>query len=217
MNLTRFRVAVPLILGLFFTSCVEKVEHPVRTDFSRYFPLVDGAVYQFSGPLGKAVVSGQINELYTFTYFDSIQNITGWNDFIKTDHSVGWKNIVSRGGKIPPLFFEPPLPFTPWSMTVGDTLLFSAAEIRGDSLNSHLRIQEELEIISTAPVTTPAGEFYDCIELRMTFKPLYNNNEPLLRGNYYWWFAKDIGMVKYILPEGAGELLSARIAGKSIP
>jgi hypothetical protein len=208
---------LPAILGIFFISCIQKVEHPARVDFSRYFPLVDGSVYQYSGPLGKAVVSGQINELFTFTYFDSTGKITGWNDFIRTDHSVGWKNIISRGGMVPALHFEPPLPFNPWSMTVGDTVLFSAAEIRGDSLNSHLRIQTELEVISIAPVTTPAGEFTDCIGIRMSFKALYSNHKKLLNGNFYWWFAREVGLVKYILPEGTGELLHARIGGRAVP
>lgn len=207
----------PVLLPILLLSCIQKAERPAKTDFSRYFPLVDGAVYQYSGPLGKAVVSSQINDLFTFTYFDSAGNITGWNDFIRTDHSVGWKNTVSRGGNLPALFFEPPVPLTPWSLTVGDTLLFSAAEIRSDSLNSHLRMQAELEIISTEPVTTPAGAFQDCVEVRLSFKPLYSRQEQMIQGNLYWWFAKDVGLVKYALPYGAGELIWARVAGKSFP
>ncbi len=216
----RIRPTATLILFfslLLILSCIQKVERPARTDFSRYFPLIDGATYQYSGPLGKAVVSGQINDLFTFTYFDSAGNITGWNDFLRTDHSVGWKSTVSRGGNLPALFFEPPIPITPWSLTVGDTLLFSAAEIRSDSLNSHLRTQAELEIIATEPVTTPAGGFQDCVEIRLSFKSLYSRQEQLIQGDLYWWYAKDVGLVKYAFPHGAGELVTARVGGKSFP
>jgi len=205
-----------IVLSLLLSSCIKRVDRPARGEFQRYFPLNQWDQYQYSGPLGKAVVSGNVNELYTITYYDSTGRIQYWKDFLKSDRGAGWKNMVFAVKDAPALHFEPALPFVPWSHTVGDTLLFSAAEIMGDSLNTHRRIQVEYEILSAGPVITPAGAFNDCIQMRMSYKSLYGK-----RGNYngdsYWWFARDIGLVKYIIFEGTGQLLSAKVDGKTYP
>lgn len=205
-----------ILISIVPAACIKKIDHSGRTDFFRFFPLNQWDQFQYSGPMGKAVVSAKFNDLYTITYYDRTGRIYLWQDFLKSDRAITWKNAVPAGNNIPAVHFEPALPFIPWSRTIGDTLLVSSSEIRADSANSHLHLQVEYEIVTAGPITTPAGTFPDCVQIRMSFKSLYTKEKRIF-GVSHWWFARDIGIVKYILPEGSGELLSARIDGKNLP
>jgi hypothetical protein len=206
-----------LLLNFTYSGCVKKAERVGRTDFSKYLPLGEGNYFIYSGPLGKALVHQTIGNLYSVVHYDSAGEISFWTDFVKTDHSILWKNIVFRSPRLAPIHFEPGLPFVPWTNQVGDTLLFSSAAIIGDSVNSHLRIQIEYEIYGIGSATTPAGRFDDCIEIRMTPKELYEKGKNAMTGDYFCWFAKNMGIVKYSFPGGAGELLQAKIDGRRYP
>ncbi|SYZ72048.1 hypothetical protein TRIP_C20163 [Candidatus Zixiibacteriota bacterium] len=212
------KIGFVFLIFLFLGSgCIERVERPGKTDFLRFMPLHQWDSYQYSGPMGRAVVSGNINDLYTFTYYDNSNHIIFWQDLLKTDRGIFWKNLVIRKKGQPALNFEPALPFSPWTRIAGDTLLFSSIEIRSDSVNTHMHIQIEYEIMGTEIVTVPAGTFTDCIKMRMSFKSLYNGEKELLSGDRYLWFAHDVGVVRYAFPDGAGELLSAKVDGKNYP
>jgi len=217
MSLRGTAIAFTLLALLLSLSCIKRADRPTRADYSRFFPLADGDFYIYSGPLGKSMVTQSIGELYTFTHFDSSGNVLFWKDFLKTDHSIGWKNIAFSKSGSPDIHFEPALPFLPWTDQVGDTLLFSSAEIHDDSLNTHLHLQIEYSTYGIAAVTTPAGHFSDCIEIKMTHKALYDKDKNYLRGDSYWWFARNVGIVKYIIPEGTGELLQAKVDGRTYP
>ncbi|MCX6826010.1 MAG: hypothetical protein NTV06_01890 [candidate division Zixibacteria bacterium] len=209
---------IPLVIIVALAAgCIKKVDHPSRTDYPRYFPLAEGDQLYYSGPMGKSVVTGNINDIFTVTFYDSAGNVTRWEDFVKTDRGSALKNRIYKFPHIPSAHYEPYLPFTPWSHIMGDTLLFSAMEIRGDTANTHLRLQAEYEIMAVEPVSTPAGNFDGCIKMRMSFKSLYDSKTVIPDGNSYWWFAKDIGIVKYHTPAGSGELLKAKIDGRVLP
>lgn len=207
-------LALSLVIGF---GCIKRVERSGKIEYARFLPLADGDQWQFSGPLGKMLVTGNINDLYTCSFSDSAGKVIFWEDLIKTERGLALKNKIYGGSRRSSVHFEPYLPFAPWSHFVGDTVLFSAAEIRGDSANTHLRIQVEYEIMAVEPVTTPAGNFPDCIKMRMSYKRLYSAREYMPEGNSVWWFAKDVGIVRYSIPEGAGELLKAKIDGRTLP
>ena len=226
MRLRRIALSLSVLLILSSFACIKRVERPIKADYSKFFPLADGNYYVYSGPEGKAMITQSIGDLYTFTHYDAAGKIIFWKDFLRTDHTIGWQNIVFSLSKarpltgksnIPDIHFEPPLPFLPWTEKVGDTILFSSAEIRHDSVNTHLRLQIEYTIDGIASVNTPAGMFNDCIEIKMTHKILYDKEKNFLEGDSYWWFARNVGVVKYITPEGAGELLQAKVDGKTYP
>ncbi len=217
MRIRGITIVILIISIILSGSCVKRVERPLKVDYSRFFPLAEGDYYIYSGPLGKAVITQNIGEIYTFTHYDSSGKIIYWKDFLKTDRTIGWKNIVFRRPSISDIQFEPTLPFLPWTEKVGDTILFSSAEIRDDSLNTHLHLQIEYTTYGIATVNTPAGQFSDCIEIKMTHKTLYENDRNFLKGDSYWWFARNVGIVKYITPEGAGELRQAKVDGKTYP
>lgn len=217
MSIRWIAVSLSVLLLLSTPTCIKRAERPVKADYSKFFPLADGDYYIFSGPEGKAMLTQSIGDLYTFTHYDSTGKVIFWKDFLKTDHAIGWQSIVYKKSNIPDISFEPPLPFLPWTEKVGDTILFSSAEIRHDSANTHLRLQIEYTTYGIASVSTPAGIFNDCIEIKMTHKTLYNKEKNFLEGDSYWWFARNIGIVKYITPEGAGELIQAKVDGRTYP
>jgi hypothetical protein len=217
MNLRKTLFSLIIILSVLPLSCIEKIDRQGKVDFARYLPLHDGDQYFYSGPAGKAVITGNINDLYTITFFDSTDNVILWADLKKTESGIGWKNIAYPNRIAPSISFEPPLPVIPWSNVVGDTLLFSSAAIYGDSLNTHERIQVQYEVVANGAVTTRLGSYADCIQLRLSFVSLYNDGKKVIKQDCYWWLAYDIGIVKYVIPGGAGELMKARIDGKILP
>jgi hypothetical protein len=210
-------VGLIVILSVLTISCIKKIERSERIDYDRYLPLHDGDQFFFSGPAGRAAITGNINNLFTVSFFDSTDNVILWVDLKKEESGIGWKNIAYPNRTSPSICFEPPLPMVPWSHTVGDTLLFSSAAIYGDSLNTHERIQVQYEIVAEESVLTRAGAYPDCIQLRLSFVSLYGNGKKIISHDCYWWLARDVGIVKYIIPGGAGELVKARIDGKMRP
>ena len=199
------------IAAFVLSGCVKKVSRPGKTEFAQYFPLNDGDIRIYSGSLGKAVVKGRIGNLCTMTFYDTTGRINWWQDYLKSETGAQMKNVVFNSAGMPAAYFEPAIPFTPWSVTVGDTMLVTAAEIRGDSVNTHVRVMIQFQIMAIEPVTTPAGAFEDCIEMRMSYKTRDNSIPSIFDGDSFWWFARDIGLVKYESPGDRGELLKARI------
>jgi len=197
-------------------GCIQKVERPEFVDPGRYFPLHLGDEYYFSGPVGHFKVTGLLGNLRTLTYYDSAGAVTHWEDFIWKPDAVSLKNMQFKLPGHAYIDYEPSLPFSPWSNLVGDTLLFQSTEIRSDSEFSHLPIMVGYEILAIESVATPAGIFEDCIKIQITYKTIDNSVDRMLDGRSIWWFAPDIGFVKYETPEGPGELIQATIDGVNI-
>ena len=210
--------ALLIILALFlFISCIQKIERPSRIDPSRYFPLNVGDEYIYSGSVRKVVTSNDIEHLYTRTFLDSTGNMIRREDVIKTDDGIMLKSRFSVSDKIPIINFDPPLPYSPWTNLIGDTLLITTVEIRADSINSHLRAQIKYEIMDIATVRTPSGSFADCIKIKMIYRLLDEGEASFIEGESILWFARDIGLVKYETPLESGTLLQATVAGKTYP
>lgn len=207
-----------LILAfILFVSCIQKIERPSRIDPSRYFPLNVGDEYIYSGAVRKVVTSNDIEHLFTRAFLDSTGNMIRREDVVKTDDGIMLKSRFSVSSKIPIINFDPPLPYSPWTNLVGDTLLFSTVEIRADSINSHLRAQVKYEIMDIDTARTPSGNFPDCIKIKMTYRLLDEAESSFIEGETVLWFARDIGLVKYKTPLESGELLQATVAGKTYP
>ncbi|MCP4706884.1 MAG: hypothetical protein GY865_19975, partial [candidate division Zixibacteria bacterium] len=162
-----------IILALFlFVSCIQKIDRPSRIDASLYFPLNIGDEYIYSGDVRKVVTSNDIEHLFTKTYLDSTGNVIRREDFVRTDNSVMLKSRFSVSSSTPIINFDPPLPYSPWTNLIGDTLLVKIVEIRADSINSHLRAQVTYETMAIDTVWTPSGSFPDCIKIKMVYRLL---------------------------------------------
>jgi hypothetical protein len=140
-----------------------------------------------------------------------------WRDIIRTSDGIWLKSLNIALPGIPEIHFEPPLPFAPWSNVVGDTLHHNSIEIRADSINSHLRILAEYEIMEIDSIMTPAGIFNDCIKVLLTYRTLDDTESKYLDGESIYWYARDIGIVRFQTPFDSGQLLQATIAGVVYP
>ncbi|MEW5922961.1 MAG: hypothetical protein AB1746_03150 [Candidatus Zixiibacteriota bacterium] len=205
-----------LITALLF-GCIQRVEQKARIDFTRYFPLNDGNSYYYSGPMGRCAVSSIQNNLFTFTFHDSLGNVKWWQDYRLSHDTVLLDNIIDRSDSGFYVHFVPPLPFGPWSDLVGDTMLIEAVEIRNDSANSHIRIMVGYEIQGIDTISTPAGKFEGCIRVGVNYSTSENPPVSFLNGTGIYWFARDMGLVKYETINGSGILLEALIDGVEIP
>jgi len=193
------------------------MDRPYRISPSLYFPLNIGDEYIYTGPIRKVVTSNDMNNLYTRAFLDSTGNLIRREDVVLTDNGIKLKSIFSVSNNIPQIHFEPPIICAPWTYLVGDTLLSDIIEIRGDSINSHLRSQVKYEVMAFDTVITPTGHFPDCIKIKMTYRTLDETGLKLLDGESTIWFARDIGIVKYERPGESGELLQATVAGVTYP
>jgi hypothetical protein len=176
-----------------------------------------GDEFYYSEDPGRAVVTEEIGDLFTVTYYDSAGDLIRWQDYIKDKSGAKLKNLVPNDPGISARYFEPPLPFSPWTNLVGDTLLFASAEIRGDSLNSHLKILVEYEIAAIEEVTTPAGKFGNCIKVKSIYKTLDDIRGATFDGESFWWFAKNVGLIKYTTAGDTCELIRASVGGINYP
>jgi hypothetical protein len=209
---------IPIIVALLVLGgCIKRIERLPRLDVDRYFPLNVHDEYIYSGKVRRLITVREIEGIYTQALTDSTGELLMWWDLVRTDRGIGLKNIISVSGEMPDLHFYPAIPFVPWSMLVGDTLLFNTVEIRGDSINSHLRARIKYDIDGIDSVVTPAGIFAECIIMRLDYQTLDETETKYLDGESLLWYARGYGIVKFETPYDRGELLQASIAGRTTP
>ncbi len=212
-----YLIPVSILFLTFSISCIERVERPARIDYSRYIPLHEGDWWLYSGHLGKLEVIGSVGNLYTVALHDSLGNSIGWADYTKNETGIYLNNIIFSGQNMPSVFFQPALRFSPWTRLVGDTLFQTTAEIWMDSANTHKSVSVEYEVLSIDTMVTLAGEFENCIRLRINYNSSEESRERLYGGESIWWFAQDIGIIKYKAFGETGELIKGQIDGVSYP
>ena len=210
-------VVLLIVLAALICGCVERLERPRKIIPSDYFPLHEGDRFLYSTSQGEAVVTRRLDNLFTKTYYDSAGNPQSHEDYVLGERGVYWNNMYFGSTRLTAVHFVPSLPFAPWSNIVGDTLLISAVEIRSDSVNTHVRVQVEYEIMAVESVVTPAGIFEDCIKVRMTYIPLGNPVGRVIAPEITRWFARDVGIVKAETSLIKSELLEATIDGVEYP
>jgi len=211
------KLALLLISVIFLSGCIQKVERPYRIDPSRYFPLNVGDEFLYTGAIRKVITSKDIEHLFTRAFLDSTGDMIKREDYVISESGVRLNSIFTVSGKIPAIYFEPPLPYSPWTNLVGDTLLFNTVEIRGDSVNNHLRAQVKYEVLSVDTLIISSGIFENCIKIKMDYRTLDDIDTKFLDGQSLFWYARDIGIIKYSSPFGTGELLQATVGGINYP
>ncbi len=200
-----------------FSACVKRVERQAKIDYSRYFPLHEGDEFIYTGITEKAVITGEIGDLFTLTVYDTTGNIIRREDYLRKETGVRLKSVANNDSLGVSKIFEPSLPFGPWSNLIGDTLLVSSVEIHFDSANTHLPITAEFQIVAIETMVTPSGSYDDCIKIRRLIKPADNSEPGATEEESFWWFAPDVGLVRSETPEGIRELVRATIGGVNAP
>lgn len=208
---------VLLILLLIPLACIKKVERPSQVDPRDYYPLNTEDIYVYSGKIRTAVTSGQYGRIFTRTYLDSTGDLLMWEDFEATADGIYLLSRTLPNDTIPEISFQPPLPAAPWSRLIGDTLHYTSWEVRSDSVNSHLRTELECEVIGLDSLTIPAGKFYDCIKIRTLYRTIDETSVHPFDGESIYWYAKDVGIVKFETPADSGVLLQATVGDVTYP
>lgn len=206
-----------VVLAALVCGCIERVERPRKITPADYFPLHEGDRFLYSTSQGETVVTHQYDNLFTKTYYDSSGNVQSHEDYVLDERGVQWNSIYFGKARLTSVHFVPSLPFAPWSNIVGDTLLIAAVEVRADSVNTHVRVQVEYEILAVETVVTPAGIFEDCIKVKMAYTPLGTEAARLIAPEITRWFARDVGIVKFETALVGGELIEATVDGVDYP
>ncbi|MBN2410487.1 hypothetical protein JXQ31_02270 [candidate division KSB1 bacterium] len=178
-------------------------------------------VWNYSGAMAKIQVIEEKKEdnriNYIVVYFDSL-GIPIWKEkHIKIDDKLYWATFSPQSPFIPEINFDPPLPSSPFSTKLGDKKTIESEETRIDSTVTTTTINVQYEIESIENVELPVGLFPECIKLKMTISYPEMVEKPYMEGTSYFWFARGIGPVSYILPSGSGNILSAKIGNRDIP
>ncbi len=200
-----------------FSGCIKRVERQANIDYTRYFPLIEGNEYIYDGISERAVVTGEIGDLFTLTFYDTTGNIIRQEDYLKKETGVRLKSVVFNDSPEISKFFEPSLPFGPWSNLIGDTLLVSSVEIRFDSINTHMPIIAEFQVIAIETMVTLSGSYDNCIKVRRLIRTVKSPDSEITDEESFWWFAPDVGLVRSETPLGSRELIKAIVDGVSYP
>ena len=178
----------------------------------------------FSGPYGRVVLvdtfthdrqnRGTVLSELHLDFFDGSPDPRLRETFVVSDDQIYWKEFNLPN--LPLIRFDPPLPLLPPSSRPGDSLVVDSKEQWVDSVGTSFAVRGVLSVVGVEDVRVPGGNFEDCIRVRQEI--LYEDRSiPHLFTWIEFWYAKEIGWVKYASEAGSGELLSAMIGDKRYP
>jgi hypothetical protein len=204
---------VAIILGIsLLTGCGKKF------DSSQYLSYQPGNLYTYTGPMTVAIdtaVTTKEGVEYVVMDLNESGQALSREVYLKKEGRAYWKEFDGGGMGIPLFQFDPPILSSPFSNKVGAKYSSEGVEIRQDG--SRLRFRLDAEIMAVEDVTVPAGVFPASIKVRSAYTYLDTTSSPLISGEASRWFASGVGIVKYEMPNGVGELLSAKIGERILP
>lgn len=189
-----------------------------KFDAGEYVSYQPGNSYTYTGTMTVYVDSAKKTAAgieYLVTDLDQEGQPLSREIYLKKDGKAYWKEFDGGGMNIPVYQFDPPMLSSPFSNKVGDKHSEDGIEIRQDG--SRLRFRLEAEVLAVEDITTPAGSFKDCIKIRSAYSYLDTTSSPLISGEASRWFARTVGIVKYEMTNGVGELLGAKIGDRLFP
>ncbi len=188
---------------------------PQRFHAETYFPLEKDAVWVFSGDLNTMKVthveSGVHGRQWMVTFYDSL-GLPLWSETYRSHGGqIYWTAFSPQTTLLPQITFDPPLYAAPFSDVVGETRTIESVEHRvGPVEDGAVPISVEYHIMGLEDVQVPAGLYHRCIKMKVHFTYPDSIKRPYFVGDHYYWYAPDVGPVKYDLPTSYGELLSHR-------
>ena len=174
----------------------------------QYVSLESGTKKRFSGILGATSISrSNESDIFRMEMSDSSSQYRGTAQLVRDNDQVFVHTFDPQIPSIPAFTFDPPLPVGPFSATIGEQRCVESVETRNDSLDSSYGIQVCFYIESIDRIQVPAGDFQNCIRMRVDYVYLEHPERPYLEGQYLQWFAKETGLVRYSFNGQIGELL----------
>jgi hypothetical protein len=184
-------------------------------DYVTYQP---GNSFTYTGPMIVAIDSARTTPdgvEYIIMDVDANGQVLSREIYLKKGGQSWWKEFDGGGMGVPRFQFDPPVLASPFSDKVGAKYSGEGVEIRADG--SRLRYRLEAEVVAVEEVDVPAAKFPACIKIRSAYTYLDTTSNPLISGEASRWFARGVGIVKYQMPNGIGELLEAKIGDRILP
>lgn len=178
-----------------------------------YFPVHDGNTWHFSGSISKIEISAQHskNNEFQMIYFDTLK-IPLWHEtHILQDSQIYWKTFEPNLKLFPDITFSPPLPYAPMSQRLEFSTNMMSTETQMDTLARRSQIRVEYHVNRIETIETPAATFKNCLRMKTNVTYMDVTASPVFAGEHIWWYAKDVGPIKYELPSAEGELLDYHI------
>jgi hypothetical protein len=186
-----------------------------------YFPLDENYMWTFSGPLRgiKVTLKESVarGEKFTVVYSDTLGAPSWEEEYVKKNNRIYLKSYKSFSKFIPTATFEPPIPITPISENRSEIEVFESTVTHYDTAVASFKILVENVIEEIETIEAPAGQFDQCIRMKVTISYEDPPPLPLFAETSYWWFAKGIGPVKYSTATDEGIIQNASLGTRSYP
>ncbi len=186
-----------------------------------YYPVDIDNTWLYTGILSKVQVTEKEKKKnqteFIMVYFDST-GIPIWKEkHILRNNKLLWTTFSPQTPYIPEIRFDPPIPTAPFSDKLGDKKRIESTEVRLDSSITTVRVFVDYEVESIENVELPTGFFPECVKMKMTISYPDPVTEPYMAGTSYFWFARGVGPISFIMPSGQGSLISAKVGNKKVP
>ncbi|MBN1560850.1 hypothetical protein EH223_02185 [candidate division KSB1 bacterium] len=180
-----------------------------------YFPVKSNHSWTFNGEIHRMEIlemsQGVGDRPVTFAYYDSLSTLLWKENYTLLQDQLYLNSFEPAMRVLPSISFEPPLPFAPIADKVGQKMVLKSIETQTDSLVHTTEVQVEYLIEAIENIQTPAGAFLNCIKMKINIIYPPTSYRPFFIGEQYWWYAPQVGPVKYDLPSAKGELVSMNV------
>jgi hypothetical protein len=189
-----------------------------RFQANDYLAIHINAAWNFDGPIRSLEVVDSIPDRYSeqkTTYLLRILDRKGTPIqavLLQRGRQITLNELNLTGQSNQMIRFVPPLPISVLTNHVGDIVTLETTEFRDNRLEpaAHARIQ----IIILSPMKITIGDTVLTDILRLQVQYSYYDSFPTASGPYLageseWWFARNLGLVRYIIGQyGMGNLKS---------
>ncbi|MBN2355742.1 hypothetical protein JXO59_06490 [candidate division KSB1 bacterium] len=201
-----------LFIGFWGLTCTKSFSP------AAYFPLKLGYTWFYSGLIHTMEVTEvamlQKGEQYTIAMYDSSETILCKETYLLKGKQIYWTSFQPDVATIPNIYFEPAIPIAPISDKIGETFSLHVFEKRDDGTGCRVRVTGRIE--DAGSQKTGIGTFADCIKMHLQYEYLDEACSRLLAGSTYYWYARDVGIIRFEMPSGEGELSSAKFNNRPL-
>jgi hypothetical protein len=204
-----------LILLLFLSTLITCTNRRNKHHPTSYFPVQAGNTWIFDGDISKmeitAITDGTLGRVVSMSFYDSTDVFLWLEKYIHLKDQLYFESFEPQTIILPKVLFDPALPLAPFSSKPGHKISLEGKETHVDSVRSEMQILVTYEIEAIEDVIVPAGEFHNCIKMKINVEYTQFALRPFFIGEQYWWYAPMVGPVKYDLPSAYGELAEVKL------
>lgn len=204
-------VLLLLLIVSSFTCTNRRNKHKPTT----YYPVQAGNTWKFNGDISKmeitSITEGTTGKIVAMSFYDTTDVFLWREKYLYLKDQLYFESFEPHTTILPKVLFDPALPLAPFSSKLGNKIVLEGKETHVDSVKSDMQILVTYEIEAIEDVLVPAGEFKNCIKMRINIEYTQFALRPFFIGEQFWWFAPMVGPVKYDLPSAYGELAEVKL------